>query len=131
MNFRLVERQNADLETLYDDFVDDYIFGCELRNEEIRVKYNLTHREFKELADLAKKNNNLSRRQVKCRSAKYYYWKGNGYMIAKYISGEYTYLGFMNSSRENVEKIVELCKKASWDMAICKDIIKNWRQYVI
>jgi len=128
MNFKVIEGKYADVEAIKDDFVQDYLFSFEMSNPEIRDKYGLTWKEFKELSEEVKSEYGYSRRPKKTDNGKYYYKTTSGFIIQKRINGVSEYLGFV-TSRELAEKCVELCKQASWNVSLCKHIIKHWRRY--
>lgn len=130
MNFKIIERAVVDFDEIYDDFVEDYIFSSELRNDEIRVKYGLTHGEFKELSDMVKLEYNISRRGSNVGNGKYYYPVRHGFVILKTVNCVQQYIGFV--SREDVAQyLVELCKKVSWDIDVCRDIVRNYNECIV
>lgn len=130
--FQVVEGgKYNDLEAIYPSFVQDYIFSTELKNLEIKEKYDLSHGEFKEMCDTAKKQFGISRRRTNLEhSARYYYKHNNGFVIGKTYNNCYVYLGFVTDTEEIVKKVVELCKKASWDIDVCRHIIRNYGDYL-
>lgn len=128
MNFNIIEGGYADLESIKEEFIQDYLFSFDMSNKEIRSKYDLTWKEFKELADEVKSEFGYNRRPKKPMDGKYYYQTPSGFIIQKRINGQCEYLGSV-ASRELAEKCVELCKKASWNITMCKHIIKHWRRY--
>ncbi len=130
--FQVVEGgKYNDLEAIYPSFVQDYIFSTELKNLEIKEKYGLSHGEFKEMCDNAKKQFGISRRVTNCQnSARYYYKQHNGFVIAKSIDNKYIYLGFVTDTEEVVKEVVELCKNVSWNVDKCRHIIRNYEVYL-
>ena len=125
MNFNVVEsHQYNDLNEIYPFFVEDYVFSKDLKNPEIKEKYNLTHNEFKTLRDRAKKEYNLVRRSIR-KNVKNYYPVNYGFHICKNINGKNTYLGFVKHEK-NAIKLVEICKQHNWDIDVCKRIIKEY-----
>lgn len=128
MNFKVIEGEYADLDKIKEDFIQDYLFSFEMSNKEIRSKYGLTWKEFKEISEQVKAEYGYSRRPKKQMEGKYYYKTTSGFIIQKRINGESEYLGFV-TSQELAEKCVELCKQVSWNVSLCKHIIKHWRKY--
>lgn len=124
MNFRVIEGSYADVDSIYDDFEYDYLYSNHKANS-LRGKYGLTHKEFKELCDTVKKNHGLSRRpRVDTKDAKYYYRSGHGWVIQKKVRGNTFYLGRVHSE-ELACRIVKLCKKARWNIDVCKQIYQS------
>lgn len=128
INCRIIEGQYADIDKIKDDFVQDYIFSSELSNKEIRAKYGLTWKEFSELCESVKLEYGFSRRPKHGEKGRYYYKTKHGYIIAKRINNQNQYLGFV-PTEEIAKKCVELCSKLCWEVEICKDMIKNWREH--
>lgn len=131
MNFNVIENSYVDWETIHDEFEHDYL-NTTLSNEEIRLKYHMTHGEFKEYRDIIKKENNLSKRPFwKSREGtnKYFYKVHSGYIIMKRIKGTQIYFGYVPSATI-AEIIVKKCEAARWNVPICKEIVHNWRKYV-
>jgi hypothetical protein len=123
MNFKIVDGVRPDMNSIYDDFVADYVFSTELKNNEIRVKYGLTHGEFKQMCDMVKADFGLARRPIKI-EGKYYYKHEHGYHIQKTIDCIVYYLGFVATEELAIE-VVEKCKKCSWDIPVCRQIVKD------
>lgn len=130
MNFNIVDGKYADLDSIYNDFVEDYVFSTELKNNEIRVKYGLTHKEFKELSDMVKADYGLSRRPIKITGAKYYYEHKHGFHIQKTVDNVINYIGFVPTEDLAIE-VVEKCKNASWDVDVCRNILRECVGYAI
>lgn len=130
MNFNIVDGSYADLNSIHDDFVQDYIFSNELSNKEIRKKYNLSHKEFRELSEEVKKEHGLSRRLIVFKDSKYYYKAKYGFMIQKRLNGRDYYVGHV-PTEDVARKVVELCKKVQWDIDVCRKICKNWNKYSV
>ena len=132
MKFRLIESDYINWEEIHDEFTDDYLFS-DLSNQEIRLKYDMTHGDFKECCQLVKEENNISRRPFwkhRKGNCKYYYPTHNGYQIRKIVQGKDTYFGFVPSERI-AQILVKLCILASWDIPVCKDLCDNWRDYLV
>ncbi len=127
MNFRIVENGYVNIKDIEGDFEKDYIFSNALRNNEIRVKYGLTHGEFKELAEFCKQKHGLSRRPRWDNNAKYYYPVNHGFVIFKTIDCVQTYIGFV-TSEEGAIRLVELCKKLLWNVDMCRDLVRNYNE---
>ena len=128
MKFNVIEGSYADFDSIKEDFVQDYLFSFDLSNNEIRIKYGLTHGEFEELSKIVKSEYGYSRRPKKQIKGKYYYRTSNGFIIMKRIGDAQQYLGFV-PSEEIAKKCVELCKRASWNVTLCKHLIKHWREF--
>ncbi len=120
---RVVEGAYADVDKIRDDFTRDYL-GFDLSNHEIREKYGLTWKEFRELSEEVKSDLGLSRRPKKPVKGKFYYKTDTGFIIQKRVDGVTTYFGH-TPTEELAKKCVELCKKHHWNIRICKDVIKN------
>ena len=127
MNFNLIEGAYANFDSIHDDFCKDYLWSDELSNVEIRRKYSLSARDFKELTNQVKQEFGVSRRNT--RKGKYYYKINDGFMIQKTIDCVSVYFGTVPSECI-ARKIVELCKKVGWNVDVCKDIVKNWRDVI-
>lgn len=130
MKFNVIDGAYADFDSIHDDFVEDYVFSVELSNNEIRNKYNLTHGEFRELCNIVKKEHGLSRRNTLCKNAKYYYKCGCRFIIQKRINQIDTYFGSV-PTEDIARKLVELCKNLEWNVDVCREICKNWREYIV
>lgn len=126
MNWNIIEGAYADLDKIREDFIQDYLFSFELSNREIRDKYGLTWKEFKELSEEVKSDFGLSRRPRKQVKGKFYYKAAHGFIIQKRVDGVVTYFGH-TSTEELAKKCVEICKKYRWDVDVCKDIIKSFK----
>ena len=133
MNFELIESKYVDWNKIHEDFSDDFLFSS-LSNEEIRIKYDMTHKEFKEFTNIVKSENNITRRPYwKLRNNKgvnYYYKCKCGFQIRKRIGGQDVYLGIVPSELD-ARKIVQLCINASWNIEVCKKIIDNWKKHIV
>ena len=132
MNFKVIENSYVDWETIEEDFTTKYLFSS-IKNNDLRMEYNMTHREFQDCCNMVNQTYGLSRRPFwkhRQGSCKYFYKVKNGFIIMKRISGENVYFGFTNSLSV-AKELVELCKKASWDIDVCKKICKGHQHYVI
>lgn len=130
MKFTVVDGEYADVSSIYDDFVKDYIYSTELKNTELRLKYGLSHKEFKDLCDKVKMEHGINRRNTAWDSAKYYSKHVNGFVICKCINRSTVYIGIV-PTEDLAIKLVEICKKLSWDVNKCKHIVKNYKEYVV
>ena len=129
MKFNIIEGRYIDFDSIHDDFVEDYLLNTDLSNTEIRRKYELSNKEFWELANQVKEEFNITRRP-KGNYGKYYTQiSKNCFGIQKSIKGRSKYLGVV-PTEEIARVIVGLCKKAHWDIDKCKYICKNWKCYV-
>jgi len=129
MNFNIVEGKYVDFDSIHDDFCNDYLFSNELDTVELRKKYGLTVKEFKEFSKQVKMEYGFSRRPRKQSNGQYYYKRKYGWAIQKNINGNVVYFGFV-TSKDVAKKLVELCKEAGWNIPVCLDIVKNWRCYI-
>jgi hypothetical protein len=127
MNFNIVEGYSLDINSIYDDFEKDYLTTT-IPNPQLRVKYNLTHKEFRDLTRFIKQKNNLNKRPYLF-PKKYYYKIKYGFVIQKRVGYDNVYIGFV-PAEDIAKKMVELCEKLSWDIPVCKEIVKNWCEYV-
>lgn len=130
MNFKITDGSYIDMDSIRNDFIQDYIFSTELKNQEIRIKYNLSHKEFKELSDSVKEEFGLNRRPIRINNSKYYYPCGYGFIIQKTINCVSYYLGFVTSEQEAIE-IVEKCKKVSWNIGECRQIVEGYKHGIV
>lgn len=128
MNWNIIEGAYADLDKIRDDFIHDYLFSFELSNKEIRDKYGLTWKEFRELSEEVKSDFGLSRRPRKQVKGKFYYKTNTGFIIQKRVNGVTTYFG-QAPTEELAKKCVELCKKHHWDINFCRGVIKHFKQH--
>ena len=130
MNFNIIEGDYDSWRNIKPLFEEDYLEN-QLTNRELKLKYDLSHRQFKELADEVKEEHNLGSRVEAFISGfpRHYQYKDGLFQIRKRIDGEYVYFGSVPEEAVAV-KMVELCKKKLWNVDECKDIIYNWRDYV-
>lgn len=132
MNFRVVENSYVDWEAIEEEFTEKYLFST-ISNNDLRKEYDMTHREFQDCCNIINKKHGLTRRpfwkhrQGEC---KYFYKVNNGFIIMKRIKGDNVYFGFTNSLSV-AKKLVEMCKKASWDIDVCRQICKEHQYYAI
>ena len=129
MNFIIVEGKHADLESIHDDFCNDYLWSNELSNKEIRKKYDLTVREFSEMIKKVKAEHGLVRRPRKKIRGKYYFKHRNSWSIQKWKNGKMVHFGTVPTT-EIAETVVDLCIEADWDIPVCKEIVQNWREHI-
>lgn len=130
MNFNIIEGAYTDLDSIREDFTNDYIWSNELSNVEIQKKYELTCSEFKELADSVKNEYGFSRRPNKGKSPRHYYYHQGKYIISKTMCNICVYFGIVPTEYV-AKKVVELCKKWQWDIDVCREICKNWKAYIV
>ena len=126
MKFNLIESNYINWEEIHDDFADDYLFS-ELSNNEIRLKYDMSHKEFSEFSQFIKAEHNITRRPFwkhRKGGCKYYYPTHNGYQIRKTINGEDTYIGFVHTEKL-AKKLVLLFIDLAWDLMACKKVYSN------
>ena len=126
--FNICEGKYVDFDAIHDSFVDDYLFSSELSNREIQCKYGMTNNEFRNFAREIREEFGVNRRPVE-RNGKYCYLLNGRWIIQKRINGEHIYFGRVPSESIAL-KLVELCKKLSWDIDKCTDIVHNWSRYV-
>ena len=132
MNFNLIENGYIEWDVICDDFTDDFLHS-DLNNVELRIKYNMTHGEFKECCNKVKSEYGINRRPFwkhRQGKAKYYYKVRNGFIICKRYGSEQVYLGFVPSLKV-AEKLVEMCKNVSWDIDKCKEMCYGWRELCV
>lgn len=132
MNFHVVEGKYADLESIHDDFCNDYLWSNKLSNQEIRKKYDLTVGEFDEICKKVKAEHGFTRRPLNGVQGKYYYKhknKNSSWSIQKCINNKMIHFGVVPTP-EIAEIIVKMCIDVNWNIPICKDIVRNWRCYV-
>ena len=132
MNFKVVENSYVDWEAIKEEFTEKYLFST-ISNNDLRKEDDMTHREFQDCCNMVNEANGLNRRPFwKHRSGgcKYFYKVNSGFIIMKRINGVNVYIGFANSLSV-AKKLVEMCKKESWDIDVCKQICKEYQQYAI
>ena len=117
-NFRVVEDKRRSFDDIYDDFKEDYL-NSSMKNEEIRLKYQLTYGEFRLLAKQIKSEVNLSHRNRRDKKGKYYYKYHSGFSIQKRINGNTVYLGSV-PTKEMAEEAIKICEKLNWQINKCK-----------
>lgn len=130
MKFKVVEAKYVEWEKIHDEFTDDYLFS-DMSNNDIRIKYGMSHGEFRNCCNIVKAEKNISRRpfwKTRGEGSKYYYHTKSGFQIRKRINDEDTYLGFV-PTESVAKKIVELCKNASWNVDVCRHLVKFWWEY--
>ncbi len=131
MNFKVIEGSYADFDSIIDSFINDYIYSTDLRNIEIKEKYNLTHSEFKELSNHVKSIFGLTRRLTKpIMEGKYYYPCKYGFKVMKEVHGKLVYMGTVPSESIAIE-CVKLCKNVGWDIDESKKICRNYKEYIV
>lgn len=128
MNFRIIEGDYADLDSIHDEFCEDYLWSTELSNVEIRKKYGLTVGEFEEFCRIVKKEFGFTRRPKKGKG-KYYYRRKYGWAIQKKLASGFTYFGHV-PTEEIAKQVVKLCIACNWDLNTCFEVVHNWRYYV-
>ena len=130
MNATVIEGAYVNWETVYPQFLKDYIYSTELTNNEIKNKYDLSISEFKDLADYAKKDCGLSRRPVAQNDGRYYYKQGDSWIICKFMNSVLVYFGRVPEEWIAIQ-IVEICKNECWNVDKCKNIVQNWKDYIV
>ena len=127
MEFTIVEGAYVDFDTIYDDFLNDYLTSG-IPNRQLQKKYGLTKGEWAELTSLIKKREGLKRRPRNF-DGKYYYKNPRGFQILKRI-GDITYNFGTVPTEEIAQKVVKKCKEAAWDIDKCHDIVHNWKEII-
>lgn len=115
MEFNIIENYVREIDE--DSFEDDYL-NATLTNHELRKKYDLSVRLFKELTDKIKAKHGLSVRPRRD-NAKHYYPGDYGQYIRIVIDNEIRYMG-MVPTEELAKKAVSICEKLNWDTEKCK-----------
>ena len=100
------------------EFTQDYLHSS-MKNEEIRLKYDLSHGEFKSLAKQVKSEAGLSHRNDTKHKGRYYYPYSHGFIIQKRIDGRNIYFGSVGTL-ELAKKAVEVCEKLHWKVQECR-----------
>ena len=121
MNFNLIEGQYADLESIHDEFCEDYLWSNELNNTQIRVKYGLTVNEFNYFCETVKKEYGFSKRPKNSVNAKHYYHNGQGWSIQKRMNQRNYCFGTF-TRKETAKKAVELYKRLNWNVEKCRKL---------
>ena len=130
MNFNLIEGAYADLDSIHDEFCEDYLWSMDLTNVEIRKKYGLSVKEFYEFARIVKEEYGIAHRGRRVRNTgKYYYRAKKRWSIAKTINGVLVFFGTV-PNEEIAKRLVELCKLSEWDLDSCFEFVKNYERYV-
>ena len=123
LNFNVVESAYVDIDSIYNDFQTDYLEST-ISNPDLRVKYNLSHKEFWDLTREIKDNLGLKKRPS-VSYPKYYYKVKRGYIIKKRYGLDDVYIGWVKTEELAIQ-MVELCKKALWDVDVCRDIVRSY-----
>ena len=132
MNFNLIENAYLDWDSISEEFTDDFLHS-ELDNMDLKTKYGMTHGQFKECCEIVKAKYGLARRPFwkhRAGNVKYYYKVRNGFIICKRYGNDYVYLGFVPSLTV-AQKLVKLCKEASWNLELCKKMCHDWQKYIV
>ena len=121
--FNIIENCYLDWELIKDDFTYDYLHS-QLKNNEIKSKYDLTRGEFNDCRERVHEAYGLIRRpHINDRKggSRYYFKTSYGYHIQKKINNVNNYIGTVGT--ENLaKKIVGLCKEVNWDIEMCRVI---------
>lgn len=126
MNFNVI---NGDYEILSKellcDFEADYL-NSRLTAVEVRKKYNLSKKQYAELAQKIRDRYGLVKRPYP--NAKHYYRQGNRWCIIKTHNKIRTYYGSLPVdvfSKEEMDVIVEKCEELQWNVDDCIDFLQS------
>ena len=119
MEFKIIENPVDIIDE--DKFEYDY-FNSPLTTRELRRKYGISAKKFKELGDKIKSKHGLSVRPSKHNQGKHYYPTEYGWSIGIIIDNKRRYLGHV-STEELAKKAVQICKHLNWDIEKCKQAI--------
>ena len=126
MNFNLVSGEYEVLsKELLCAFEDDYL-NSSLTWIEVRHKYNLSKKQYAELAQSIRDKYGLVKRPYA--NAKNYYLQGNRWCIIKTNNKVRTYFGSLPAdvfSREEIEIIVEKCEELQWNVDDCMNFLQS------
>lgn len=137
ITFKIVENSHGrDLSHLRDDFEMDYICSGLSVNSLIR-KYGLSRNEYYELAREVREKYNISSKPraginkdlTDVRVGKNYKKCRYGYQIHKTLNQTRNYIGTV-PSEEIAKKMIDVCEEIGWDIPKCKQIVRNWSDYV-
>ena len=124
MNFNVIEKEQVFVDDeLYEQVKDDYV-NSSLSVKQIREKYNITHLDWKRVSRQIRSELGLKARP-KPESKHYIEVKNGVFRIHKWIDKRVLYLGTVHCSESEVQKVVEKCESVHWNIAACKQIIKE------
>lgn len=126
MNFRVISAPERRLpDELYEDFKDDYL-NSTLNYNELRAKYDLSKKEYGEVATRIKKEEGISHKPFN--KAKYYYRNFHKWNIVKRVNGRNVLFGTLPMSKfseKDIKRIVKQCKEWRWDYEKCTRYINS------
>lgn len=127
MNFRVVEGEYYDIESIFDDFEEDYLHS-DMNVKQLREKYGLSRYMYAKLASLLREKHNLTRRPC---DAKYFHKHGTSWVIVKDCNGKTKYFGRIpiKYGKEVLDEAIETCKSLNWDISECQKRIKEIKNY--
>lgn len=120
MKFRILEGEQP---ILSDEdlaaFEDEYLNG-KIRNYELRIKYNLSNKNFKILCDEIKERHGLDKRPRQC---KHYYQNQKGWVVSIKQKGVVQYIGLFETEKL-AKEVVNKCTELNWNIPACKRFVE-------
>ena len=126
MNFHLVEGkyESIAIDEL-SDFERDYL-NSELNSTEVREKYGLSRKQYSLITQRIRDKYGLLRKPYA--QSKHFYQQGNRWHIIKTIKNKRIRFGSLPAdvfSKEDMEIIIEKCKKMQWNVDKCMNLIES------
>jgi hypothetical protein len=120
--FRVIENKGLDIDL--DSFEEEYLHS-DIVNETLRIKYNLSKKQFSELTNEIKNRLGVTRRPNL--TAKHYYINNDAWVIHRRIGGVLYYYGRIPFSmgKNILFKALLLCEENNWDCELCRKAIKE------
>ena len=126
MNFNLIEGNYIDLPSeKLPDFEKDYL-DPSLKSEEVRKKYDLSKKQYSRVTQAIREKYGLIRRPYA--HAKHFYRQGNRWYIFKTTKNERIFYGSLPVSmfsETDMETIIKKCRKLSWNIPECMNLIQT------
>lgn len=122
MNFTVVE--NAEVNINFKAFEDEYLHS-NILNEDLRVKYSLSKKNFQELTREIKNKYGYSKRPTI--NGKHYYRHNGGWVISRKQNQKLIYYGNipLYMGEDVLNKALELCESHNWDIESSKKAIRE------
>lgn len=122
MNFTIVENAESNLNVK--DFEEEYLHSS-IMNEELRVKYDLSKKNFQKITQEIKDRHGYSKRPTI--NGKHYHSHNGGWVISRKQNQKLRYYGRIPHSmgEECLNKALELCEENNWDYEKSKKAIQE------
>lgn len=124
MKFNIIEGNSSRLsEEEYNSFVEDYL-ESNLTSNEVRLKYNLSTKEYAQLTKKIREQQGISSRPYP--NCRYFYKQHNRWQIIKTVNHQRLCFGSLpvsEFSEEDMEEIINTLKEMEWDFVLCEQYI--------